>query len=591
MKKTTTANIGGLVFHIDLDAYDKLNKYLDEISRYFNDSESRKEIISDIEARIAELLKEKIATETQVITIDEVVEIIKIMGEPEEFAQDQNESSSESQRNTDRRRKVYRDPDNKMLAGVCSGIAYYFGVDPVWIRLFFVIAFLGWGSGIILYLILYAVIPEAKTTAEKLEMKGEPINADNIGKIIDKELKNVKDRIDDFAKSDHAKNSKKAVNSFTEAVEKLFSFLINLIESIFHFLGKFFSLLFSGLGKIIGVGFILFGTILLVIILAILLNSSSLLSMTSDGFHYYSLHQFFGYISNYEAHWYMLVAAIILFIGVPVLAFVYGGFKLLFPSNKTWGNKSMGILFFGLWIIGLVITIILGFQVGMEFKKQARVLDKEINIPVKPSVLFVDLQGSYFDDALDETFDDKYSYSYTRKGKSYELLRMGTLLFQENGNDVFLGIPRLNILKSEDDKMRMRIKKYSNGMTTKEAERRARSIQYHYVLKDSLLVLNPAFEITSEDMLFRDQSVRIDLFIPENGIIDLSLSSERLIYNLSNISESWMNRAYHNWDWNMGGNKWIMTENGLVCISCNEDDLEQLDSLQIELINTLNLNK
>ena len=195
MKKTVSVNLGGFVFNIDEDAYNELQIYLSLIEKHFRHDQGRQEIIDDIEARIAELFRDKTGSGKQVINIGDVQEIIKIMGKPEEMGEGENEEyQQEVPYDTGRRsyRRIYRDPDNRIIGGVCSGLAAYWQFDPLILRIIFIVAFLGFGVGLFIYLILWIVIPEAKTVAQKLEMRGEPVTASNIGKAVRDEFNNIR---------------------------------------------------------------------------------------------------------------------------------------------------------------------------------------------------------------------------------------------------------------------------------------------------------------------------------------------------------------------------------------------------------------
>ncbi len=179
------------VFHIDEDAYIRLKEYLDRIEGHFSNKEERKDIVSDIESRISELFGERISAEKQVITLRDIEEVIRIMGDPVEIGEG-SESEPESEPATPRPKRLYRDPDNRVLGGVCGGIGMYFKLDPLIIRVIFLIIFFGFGIGFLIYIILWIVVPEARTTAQKLEMRGDPVNASNIGKFMHDEYENVK---------------------------------------------------------------------------------------------------------------------------------------------------------------------------------------------------------------------------------------------------------------------------------------------------------------------------------------------------------------------------------------------------------------
>jgi len=197
MKQTISINLGGIVFNIDDDAYSKLKGYLDQIEIYFANDKEGTEILSDIENRIAELFQERSKGTGRVIDIKDVNEVIRILGDPEEIGGPENshEQSRQTKYSSSRYRRIYRDPDNRVLGGICSGMGAYWQIDPLVIRILFLIAFFGFGIGLIIYLILWIVIPEARTAAQKLEMKGEPVNISNLGKTVKEEFKNVKNRM------------------------------------------------------------------------------------------------------------------------------------------------------------------------------------------------------------------------------------------------------------------------------------------------------------------------------------------------------------------------------------------------------------
>jgi len=191
MKKTLTVNLANQVFHIDEDAYLRLKEYLDRIESHFSNSEERKDIMTDIEIRIAELFSEKTTPDKEVITIQDVEQITKIMGDPVEIG-GSAETGSETFTNHTKPQRLYRDPDNRVLGGVCGGMGIYLGIDPLIIRIIFLVVFFGFGIGLLIYIIMWIVVPEAVTTAQKLEMRGDSVNASNIGKFMRDEFESVK---------------------------------------------------------------------------------------------------------------------------------------------------------------------------------------------------------------------------------------------------------------------------------------------------------------------------------------------------------------------------------------------------------------
>ena len=198
MNKTFTVNIGGSVFHIDENAYYRLDQYLTAIRKSFSKEEGE-EIVHDIEIRIAELLSENINDLHKVVTIEDVDRIIAIMGKPEDFIDD-NASDGDQQEKTYTyipEKKLYRDPENAVLGGVLAGLGHYLKIDTVWIRILFLILVLFFGTGVMLYIILWIVIPKAKTTTQILEMKREPVNISTIEKVVKDNFNYVSNKINE----------------------------------------------------------------------------------------------------------------------------------------------------------------------------------------------------------------------------------------------------------------------------------------------------------------------------------------------------------------------------------------------------------
>lgn len=207
MNKIFNINLGGYPITIDEDAYHHLNKYLNTIRNHFADSEGCEDIVSDIEIRMSELLQEGMEGKT-IISMKELDGIIKIMGRPEEFGADpieddyNEETTSKSKsRRIKTGKRIFRSPDDQVIAGVCSGIASYFGVaDPLWIRLLFIVLVFGAGVSIILYPLLWVLLPVAKTAGDKLSMRGEPATVSNIAKTIEEELTELSVKINEISR-------------------------------------------------------------------------------------------------------------------------------------------------------------------------------------------------------------------------------------------------------------------------------------------------------------------------------------------------------------------------------------------------------
>ena len=185
MKKVVTANIGGFCFTVEEEAFNKLERYLDNYANSFSDKKEAAEVMEDIESRIAEIFREQAPLPQQVVDMASVNKVIAMMGVPEgqtSFNENERHRHSFSSANTSapHARKLYRDPDHVVFGGVCSGLAAYFGLDIVLVRVLFIAAIFLGAFGFPLYIILWLVIPKAVTIAQKLEMHGDPVTVENI---------------------------------------------------------------------------------------------------------------------------------------------------------------------------------------------------------------------------------------------------------------------------------------------------------------------------------------------------------------------------------------------------------------------------
>lgn len=204
MKPTVTINLAGVVYHINTDAYDKLNAYLKDIEAHLEASDSKDEIMQDIEARIAELFSQHMKySHIEVVNDVMVDDIMAQLGSPEmistgseaepevETTADQEAASAEPTK-PEFKKRFYRNIDNQLLGGVCSGLAQYIGLDAVWIRLLMILLFCMQGVGLLIYILLWFIVPPANTAARRLEMRGIEPSAENIRK----EVERVRDSVD-----------------------------------------------------------------------------------------------------------------------------------------------------------------------------------------------------------------------------------------------------------------------------------------------------------------------------------------------------------------------------------------------------------
>ena len=325
MKKTLTVNLNGRVFNIDEDAYELLEDYLSNLKSYFGKKSDAAEILSDFEARIEELFSEKIKLGHEVITIEQVEAVIKCMGNPEDLGDEtvgteKENATSDGQKENKSKKKFYRNVDDKKLGGVCSGIAAYFGWDPLPVRLAFVVlTLLSTGWGIIFYLILWILMPAALTASQKLEMKGEAVTLENIGKTVSETISSVKTN---------------EVGSFLSAILKICAIVFGFIIG-FPLLIVFFILFVGAIAMMLGIGSPFFGLDF---------------RMFMDGL--YGLYPLIGMIP-------MIIVSIILLFSIIYFLFYSNGKKSSLSKKTKW-------IVFLIWMIVFVTLMLF----GVKFAKQ-----------------------------------------------------------------------------------------------------------------------------------------------------------------------------------------------------------------------------
>lgn len=344
MNKTININIGGYFFHIDENAYQKLKRYLEAVSKSLNnDPQGKDEIIDDIEARISELLSEKITDTRQVVNEQDINDIIKIMGEPEEYIENDQEganSQSNGQREERKTKKLFRDFEGKFLGGVCAGMAYYLNLDVVWIRLAFIVTTIFSGIGLISYIILWVVTPGAKTTAEKLQMEGEKVTIDTIEKKIRKEFGSLKETLEDSAE----KVKKKVVNGFQKSKKgTLFGF-----QDLVDIIGKALNIVFTVVAKCVGIVILFISTTVLI---AIILGMFSLICFELLGYEKELMYLPYFIYDSMIPYW-VLMTALFILISVPFLTLFILGLRIVSKNTRRF-HKTASLCLLGIWIVAL----------------------------------------------------------------------------------------------------------------------------------------------------------------------------------------------------------------------------------------------
>lgn len=243
MNKIIDIHLGGMLFKLDEPAYALLAAYLEALKKHLEGTESREEVLADIEARIAEMLYARLDGKRQVVNREDVEQVQAALGQPSDFAAEGGEPlAANGAGGGGTRKRLFRDPEGKKLGGVCSGLAYYFGVDVVWIRAIFLVTLFFSGVGAFAYLVMWAITPEAVTAADRLAMQGKPATFDNIRRTVEEEWRGVEERLSDPERQ--ARWEARLERSGRQAGR----FLLELLETVFRVLGGIFLIvLFLGL--------------------------------------------------------------------------------------------------------------------------------------------------------------------------------------------------------------------------------------------------------------------------------------------------------------------------------------------------------
>lgn len=482
MKKTHTINLNGIIFHIDEDAYQILNQYLDRLSSHFASQEDGKEIVADIEARMAELLLEKLGDNREVISIGDVEAVIGIMGLPEQFDQEEEENETTSEDFTSKR--FFRDPDHKMIAGVCSGLGAYFHIDPVIVRLLFLISLFAGGFGILLYFILWIVIPEATTASEKLQMRGERVTISTIEKTIRKETAGIKEQFS--SKRGNPKTSYRDPSKPTAA------------EKVVQGTGKVIMVFIQVLLIVIGVAITFIGIGTMIMLLAVLFGWGGSIMVDPD-FMIMSLPEMMNLILSCDMNTFFLQISLLLLLGIPLIGLMYLGIRLVLKIDRI---PYFSITLLNIWIIGLFICAYYGFRIYQEFKTGESVKTETVIEQPMGDTLYVMLDKHISD--AEESFD--------------RIALFDDLWIYRDDQDRFYLPPYLMVRPSKSGQIEIRTNSMSRGINRDEAYQRASMIVPRTEITGDTLWLNAMIPV-DEGNCWKGEHIRITLELPEGKVV------------------------------------------------------------------------
>ncbi|WP_202701511.1 PspC domain-containing protein [Flavobacterium sp. UGB4466] len=478
MNKTVNINLGGMVFHIDEDAYLKLTRYFDAIKRSLTNSSGQDEIIKDIEMRISELLIEKQKSDKHVVGLKDVDEVITVMGQPEDYILEDEEKTSQSFNDygTRKHKKLYRDKEKGMIGGVATGLGHYFGIDAVWIKIIFLIfVFAGFGTGILAYFVLWIVTPEAITTSEKLEMTGEPVTISNIEKKVREEIENLSDK---FKNADYDAMG----NQVKSGAERISSSFGDFIMTVFKIFAKFLGviLIISGIS-----------TLIMLLIGVFTLGTNVFVDFPWQNF------VDAGNFTDYPLWSFGLL--MFFAVGIPFFFLTLLGFKLLSPNLKSIGNITKYTLL-AIWIIAVAIAISIGIKQATELSYDNKMVEKKsINITSKDTLFVKFRYNDYYAKDLDHHSD----FEFVQDSANNQLIY---------SNDV-----RLHVLPTDEAAPYIQIEKTARGNSFINAKQRAEKISYKFELNGNHLILDNYF-LTDVKNKFRGQEVDVYLYLPEGQL-------------------------------------------------------------------------
>lgn len=527
MNKTIIININGIVFHIEEDAYEVLRNYMTDVQRHFANEEDSIEITTDIENRIAEMFTEILNQEArQVVITADVRTVISQMGTIEDFETEAEQKSTfkDYQSFTDNR-KLFRDPDDYLLGGVCAGIANYFDVEPVWIRLAFAIAIVFGGTGFIVYIILWLIVPKATTRADRMAMKGERLDLKGFVKNFEEEVKNVH-------------------HSLSNASTKARPFVYKIRD----FVGDFFDHLRSFLNSAGVVLLKLIGIFILLVCFGLFVSATVALSFISAAGHDV-FHLFPFSIVNYDYSDVIYFSSFAV-AAIPLLAVMLLTLRVIFNRGVMGRSTSYTMLI--LWIVAVSILGYYASKVASDFKEEASFSQ---NISIKApahNTYYLKLNEVKFlskEDSVRLDIKDRFN------GK--------IILNDDNDDERPHNMPRnVRLYVEKSDMPQPMLVEYfsARGSSYQDALLNSRTPTYYFIQQDSVLTFDRALKLPFTG-LWRNQEVKLTLKVPENANVVIDKKLQRYIENVSIYDCARTN----NNDEHSKSATFIMTNNGLQC--------------------------
>lgn len=524
MDKTININIAGTLFQIDEEAFRILRDYLQSINNRFRNVQGGHETIDDIELRIAEIFQSQRGL-AGVISKDNVEAMISIIGKPEDF--DHTEPEAEAPVYTSQRRRMYRNPDDSIVSGVCGGIGAYLNTDPVLFRILFVLFTVFFGVGLFVYVALWIALPSARTDTQKREMFGGAYHSTGTQ---NKQPDNI------YASSASLYNS--GYNNTSR--------IGNAFNEVFRAIGRVCYIFLRILLIIIGAVLVLTGFLfILSYVMIFLFNYPGAFSIDSSGVSIIYFFDFLNYIvSPSTVPWIIILTSVAIIL--PMLALIYWGVKMIFWFSARDGVFSLvGLV---LWVLTIAALSIILFNEGISFAKTAKTSIKTV-LPNSPDTLYI---------ISDRRIADlKFEKEVAIPHDEY------TVYISEEKKELYIR-PNLTIENSADKESRVELRKRSAGRTEMDAMKNIDGLLYNYSIKGDTLLMDEYFKIPAGRKWAAD-NIGVNLYVPTGTFLKLENDPGILFHSIfKNESDEFLESR-----WESGNSLWLMTNDGLKPVTKN----------------------
>jgi phage shock protein PspC (stress-responsive transcriptional regulator) len=468
MKKTISVNLKGTNFIIEEDAYNRLETYLTKLASKLGSDPGKNDIIEDIELRIAELFNGLLNDKKTVIEDDDVAQILVNLGDPSLYVSDEFEDNTTTQNEQKEsetyKRRLFRDMQTGSIGGVCAGLANYFAVDIVLVRIIFAVFFFVGGFAIPLYILLWIILPEAKTSIDRLQMHGKAVTIDSVKEEIENAAESIKTKSNRFA-SNITQNKERSAH-----------------------IGKIIRIIFGSIliFKAIGITILLF-TLFFV---GISFSPSGLITFQEMGDYYLTSE-----VDFTIAIITVLVATVSLILFLLIL-----GLKLVLNIQTKWTKYTLILLFTG-GIISVFSAALIGINTAKDFA---------INGEIERTIISIDTTRLEL---------ENYQISPYKIGKEFTVKSNGINEFIHLDNDQFIrnGI-EIEYRKSKDSLFHVIQNLSAQGPTHRTALKKAKNIEHSCQLVSGKLRIATGYRFPISDKM-RAQTLKLILEIPKNKAI------------------------------------------------------------------------